>query len=196
VSGLHLLCALQKLASPTAFLEASKILAKCAQGSRLMRFRVRKPKQYLALFVKQPRCKVVVWLSIFTMITAIDAADAGPFRDFFRAIRSAVAHPKATPRPHRSRQKHNETPPSDVSSRQTSANPAPTSSSQRDIRWAKAASGASQQQTELPYGTPVGGKPGFVTSPFAPDSGYVDVTGFPPGTAVEDPYTGKIFLTP
>jgi len=42
----------------------------------------------------------------------------------------------------------------------------------------------------------VPGKPGWVTSPFAPDSGYVDVTGFLPGTEVEDPYTGKIFLTP
>jgi len=46
------------------------------------------------------------------------------------------------------------------------------------------------------YGTSVPGKPGLVISPFAPDSGYVDVTGFPPGTEVEDPYTGKIFLTP
>jgi hypothetical protein len=46
------------------------------------------------------------------------------------------------------------------------------------------------------YGTPVPGKTDLVTSPFASDSGYVDVTGFPPATAVEDPYTGKIFLTP
>ena len=51
-------------------------------------------------------------------------------------------------------------------------------------------------QKELPHGTPVPGKPGLVTSPFAPDSGYVEVAGYPPGTAVEDPYTGKIFLTP
>jgi hypothetical protein len=48
----------------------------------------------------------------------------------------------------------------------------------------------------LLYGTPVPGKPGFVTSPFAPDAGYVQVLGFPPGTPVEDPYTGKVFLTP
>jgi len=61
---------------------------------------------------------------------------------------------------------------------------------------AKAASGANQPITDLVYGTSVPGKPGLVMSPFAPDSGYVDVTGFPPGTAVEDPYTGKIFLTP
>ncbi len=45
-------------------------------------------------------------------------------------------------------------------------------------------------------GTPVPGQSGLVTSPFAPDRGYVDVTGFSPGTEVEDPYTGKIFLTP
>jgi hypothetical protein len=64
------------------------------------------------------------------------------------------------------------------------------------VRVAKAAPSASEQKAELSYGTPVPGKPGLVTSPFAPERGYVDVTGFPPGSEVQDPYTGKIFLTP
>src|SRR6266853_6039192 len=121
------------------------------------------------------------------------------FRDFCRALRSAVAHPHETSRPHRSSlssHKHNETPPTDASDSQTSGTPVPAPPGRPDVRVAKAASGTTQQKTELPYGTPGPGKPGWVTSPFAPDSGYVDVTGFPPGSEVEDPYTGKIFLTP
>ncbi|MEI6492688.1 MAG: hypothetical protein WCO94_09090 [Verrucomicrobiota bacterium] len=49
---------------------------------------------------------------------------------------------------------------------------------------------------EMAYGTPVPGKPGFVTSPHMPYAGYVDVRGFPPGTEVKCPYSGKIFLVP
>lgn len=55
---------------------------------------------------------------------------------------------------------------------------------------------ASLPAANIAYGTPVPGKAGFVTSPHAPYSGYVDVRGFPPGQEVKCPYTGKIFLVP
>jgi len=142
---------------------------------------------------------IVAWLLIATLITATDVAKAGPFQDFFRSLRSAFSHPetKERPRRHRASHKHNETPPSDASNSQPSRSPVPSPADEREVRLAKAASGVNQQTTELPhYGTAVPGKPSLVTSPFAPNSGYVDVTGFAPGTAVEDPYTGKIFLTP
>ena len=109
---------------------------------------------------------------------------------------SAMAPPKETPRPHRPSHKPNKTPPRDASNSQTSGSPVPAPPGQGNVRGPKAASGAKQQKADLPYGIPVPGKPGFVTSPFTPDGGYVDVTGFPPGTPVKDPYTGKIFLTP
>ena len=48
----------------------------------------------------------------------------------------------------------------------------------------------------LPSGKLVPGKPGFVTSPYAPDAGYVDLRGFTSGQSVRDPYTGKMFLVP
>ena len=53
-----------------------------------------------------------------------------------------------------------------------------------------------EAKKEYPTGTPVPGKTGFVTSPYAPHSGYVDVRGFPQGMEVKDPYTGKVFLVP
>jgi hypothetical protein len=152
------------------------------------------------VLVKRSLRAIVVWVSIAMLIIATDVVKAGPFRDFFRELHSAIAHPNEKPRPHRSSRrrshKHNETPPSDASSSQTSGSQVLAPPGGREVRVAKAASAANQSITEMVYGTAVPDKPGLVISPFAPDGGYVDVAGFPPGTAVEDPYTGKIFLTP
>jgi hypothetical protein len=41
-----------------------------------------------------------------------------------------------------------------------------------------------------------GDKPGFVRNPYAPEEGQIDVRGYPSGTEVKDPYTGKLFLVP
>jgi hypothetical protein len=72
--------------------------------------------------------------------------------------------------------------------------PAPTSSPSPN---ATGESPAASPPTEPKlYATPVKDKPGFVISPYAPDSGYIDVRGFPSGAEVRDPYTNKFFLVP
>jgi hypothetical protein len=58
------------------------------------------------------------------------------------------------------------------------------------------ASHASSSQANFPTGKPVPDKPGYVFSPFDKEGRYVDVSGFPPGTKVKDPWTDKIFLVP
>lgn len=47
----------------------------------------------------------------------------------------------------------------------------------------------------VPYASPVPDKPGFVYSPYNPKF-LIDVRGFPPGTEVKDPNTGKLLKVP
>lgn len=49
---------------------------------------------------------------------------------------------------------------------------------------------------DMPYGIPVPGRKGMVTSPYLPEGNYIDVSAFAPGSAVKDPYTGKLFRVP
>ena len=155
--------------------------------------------------MKPPLHTIVLYMSIFTLFGAPDIGQAGPFEDVFRSIRNSFARsaPKPrTPQPQRSSPKQsNGTPPSDASdtsSNQTSPSPtpAPAPPNPNNVRVAKATAAKKNRNGDVPYGIPVPGKQGLVTSPFSPDSGYIDVRSFPPGTEVRDPYTGKTFLTP
>lgn len=64
------------------------------------------------------------------------------------------------------------------------------------IRIASVVTEPSNKRRDIPYAVPVPNRPGYVTSPYAPNQGLVDVRNIPSGTEVTDPYTGKIFLTP
>lgn len=52
-----------------------------------------------------------------------------------------------------------------------------------------------ESSSAVPYASPVPDKPGFVYSPHNPKF-LIDVRGFPPGTEVNDPNTGKLFKIP
>ena len=164
--------------------------------------------QYPITTMKRPLRTIFLCLAILTLLGGIRPAEAGPFEGFFSALRKSFARPapkpRASPSHQSSRKQSNETPPSDASDASNSSNsrtpprptPVPAPPNKNNVRIAKATAAGKKRTTDMPYGIPVPGKQGLVTSPFSPDSGYIDVRNFPPGTEVKDPYTGKIFLTP
>ena len=134
------------------------------------------------------------------------AAAGDPIGDFFKRLGNSIAHPRSSPTPGRGPQKNTTgrkqsdiqkvVPPDRPPTPTPPPAPAPTPTPTLTVRAAAGAPPTKGRRRDIPYGIPVPNKPGLVTSPYAPKSGYVDVRGFPSGTEVKDPYTGKIFLTP
>ncbi len=55
---------------------------------------------------------------------------------------------------------------------------------------------APEAEEELPYGSAIAGRPGFVNSPYAEKFQVIDVTGLPTDLEIKCPYTGKLFRVP
>lgn len=140
------------------------------------------------------RWRLAVVTILITLAAFVPTTKAGPFADFFRELRNSFQDTNEKPRPHRAthKQQNDATASATVSDKKTKTDSPPN---ERNTRSTTRVSSKSSSG-ELKYGTPVPGKKGFVTSPFSPDAGYIDVRGFAPGTQVKDPYSGKIFLTP
>ena len=158
--------------------------------------------------------RVALILLVLALLAGGHSATAGnPIGDFFKRLGNSIAHPHTSPTPHRTNAKgattvknkngKEQTTPPDRPPAAPPIPPVPTPTPALTpmplplmVRSASGVPPSKKPRQDLPYGIPVPNKQGFVTSPYAPKSGYVDVRGFPSGTEVKDPYTGKIFLTP
>jgi len=151
--------------------------------------------------------KILIGFSMAALCLSAVPAQAGSVGDFFKALGNSIAHPGQKPKPKtpptnkRPKTKGSEQNPADYPPSPTATplppSPTPTATlSQPQVRPASEAPQDRKSKRDIPYAIPVPNKPGFVTSPYSPKSGYVDVRGFPSGTEVKDPYSGKTFLTP
>ena len=132
---------------------------------------------------------------------------ADPVGDFFKKVGHSISkafQPQPTPSPTKEKTKRASRRPSSRDSNVAGATPAPLEQPTNLGKEEKVAptvtvlraSAVPQAKGDMPYGIPVPGRKGIVTSPYLPEGNYIDVSAFPAGSAVKDPYTGKIFLVP
>jgi hypothetical protein len=136
-------------------------------------------------------------------------ANADPVGDFFKKVGHSVSkafQPRPTPIPTEKKMKRAARRTTSRNLTATEASPAPVEESTVVTKEEKviptvvvqraAAVPPEKAKGDMPYGIPVPGHKGMVTSPYSPEGNYIDVSAFAPGSAVKDPYTGKIFLVP
>ena len=140
---------------------------------------------------------------------SVPCVHADPLGDFFKKVGQSVSkafQPRPTPNPVEKKTKRVSPRPSSRNLNPTEASPTPLEQPTNLVQEAKvtppitvlraSAVPVEKAKGDMPYGIPVPGHKGMVTSPYSPEGNYIDVSAFAPGSAVRDPYTGKIFLVP
>jgi len=133
--------------------------------------------------------------------------NADPVGDFFKKVGESVSkafQPRPTPNPTEKKTKRAARRPTSPQSNVVGASPTPLEQPMNLVKeemvtptvLRASAVPAEKAKGDMPYGIPVPGHKGMVTSPYSPEGNYVDVSAFASGSAVRDPYTGKIFLVP
>lgn len=141
--------------------------------------------------------------------------NAGPVGNFFKKVGQSISkplqpQPEPEPQPQSTRPQPKKTPhatrrptsraaPAAAATPPGVAQPSRPSKEEEFTGTVRRVSAADMEKAKaaLPYGIPVPGRKGMVTSPYLPEEDkYIDVTGFASGSIVKDPYTEKFFLVP
>jgi hypothetical protein len=165
----------------------------------------------LSVMKKNPLLLVVIPL----LVLSGSFVNAGPVGDFFKKVGHSISKPLQSqpppPAPPQSTRPQPANTPRATRQRTSRATPASAATSPAvgqpsqppkeeeptgSVRRVSAAD-VEKAKASLPYGIPVPGRKGMVTSPYLPEEDkYIDVTGFASGSVVKDPYTEKFFLVP
>jgi hypothetical protein len=161
--------------------------------------------------MKVDRLLLLVILFLFLRGSFVNA---GPVGDFFKKVGHSISKPlqrepqpapePQPPRPqptkaaHATRRPASRAPAAAATPRAV-AEPSQSPKEEEATASVRSVSAADIQKVKasLPYGIPVPGRKGMVTSPYLPEEDkYIDVAAFPSGSIAKDPYTGKFFLVP
>ncbi len=175
----------------------------------------RDPTQQTTRFIELSAMKAnrLLLLVISLLFLSGSFVNAGPVGDFFKKVGQSISkplqsqsepppqstRPQPANTPHATRRPTSRAAPAATASPPGVAQPSHNPKEEEFTGTVRRVSAADMEKAKagLPYGIPVPGRKGMVTSPYTPDEGkYVDVTDFASGSIVKDPYTGKFFLVP